>query len=479
MHFAILTDLLSVFAGYFSQFTQHSGRYLPILCGLLLATANGSEPAKSQLAAEAASDAANSGPVSSTVKIVLEVKGSLFTGTDKSRAKSKELPFRAIANLTYSEAIEETVGSERASRRYHEAVSQIDVSNRAKTVAIRDNRKAIRCDFSSDPPLIFSPDGPLTRDELDLLTLPFNAAAVDHLLPQDEVKPGMSWTHEPGLLAKLLNLDAVSSTDVFSKLVEFNAKMARLELAGKVVGAVDGVATDIELTGKYTFDIELDRITWLAIGIKEQRAVGPATPGFQAEARVRILIADAKQDVIPVQESAAPDLAGHTFLEYQPPDGIYSFIHDRRWHIVAEHPGQSILRLVEDGEAIAQCNLRQVRTDSKTQEVDLERFKADVFKALGNTPAQLVQADESTNSSGLRILRVQIAGETSGAPVQWIYYLATDARGQGLSYVFTMSGTAVERFGAADFEITNGLQFTEPTNVSDATAASASESVRH
>ncbi len=103
---------------------------------------------------------------------------------------------------------------------------------------------------------LFSPRGPLTRDELDLVDLPANTLLLDQLLPQKAVSPGDRWQHSDNLLAMLLGLDAISQSDVYSELKEVDATAARMEFEGHVEGAIGGVSTELKIKGRYKFHLE-------------------------------------------------------------------------------------------------------------------------------------------------------------------------------------------------------------------------------
>jgi hypothetical protein len=416
-------------------------------------------------------DLASEGNLSSQVKVVVEVKGWLFTEPEHATAADKRIPIKAIANLAYHETILGKLGERRSIRQYQDAHSEIAVANRPRTVKLRDARKIVQFELNSTPTTVFSTQGPLSRDELDVLTVPFNSALVDLLLPEVEVKPGSTWQHEGPVMAKLMNLDAVTSCDATSRLVAIDGTLVRMEMIGKIGGSVDGVVSDVELAAKYTYDQKLDRITWVAVSIKEQRSVGATTPGFEVEARVRTVIGELPlTDLSNLQVDDAQQ-PGHRVLEYQFSGSNYVLTHDRRWYVVSEFPNRSILRMVELGDTLAQCNLRVLPIDAKIHTLTLDQFQADVGKALNNASAHIISAEESVNPAGLRILRVQLAGEVNGAPVQWIYYLASDETGRGLTYVFTMAESAVDRFGATDIELTDSLRFIDAPESSAKTAS--------
>jgi hypothetical protein len=233
-----------------------------------------------------------------------------------------------------------------------------------------------------------------------------------------------------------------------------------MTLQGSIVGSIAGVSTELKVEGKYTFNRQQERITWMALGIDEQRAVGLATPGLRVQARLRLLLEPAE---VPHLES--PELetiltgapAGHELLEYRAPLGGLAFAHDRHWHLYLERDDLIVFRRIEEGRVVAQCNVKRLPPLGVGQNVPLEQFRHEIQAALGSAAQQVVDAQESQLPSGLRQLRVALVGQVATAPVQWIYYQLCDADGRRVTCVFTMSGEDVARFGAKDVEWISGL----------------------
>ena len=67
--------------------------------------------------------------------------------------------------------------------------------------------------------------------------------------------------------------------------------VAEITLDGTLGGAIDGVATDIEVKAKLLFDIELKLPKTLLLAIKELRGIGHVSPGLDVVAKLRVSIA--------------------------------------------------------------------------------------------------------------------------------------------------------------------------------------------
>ena len=128
---------------------------------------------------------------------------------------------------------------------------------------------------------MFAADGPLTREQLELLDTPSGRIHLSELLPAKEVKLDETWSIPDGVICRLLCLDAVTQCEVNGTLKTVVSGVANVQFEGNVAGTVSGIASEIQLKAKYHFDIRTSQITWLGMAIREERAIGHAEPGFE------------------------------------------------------------------------------------------------------------------------------------------------------------------------------------------------------
>ena len=157
---------------------------------------------------------------------------------------------------------------------------------------------------------------------------------------------------------------------------------------------------------------------------------------------------------LPQTDEAAP-------LEYRSDTKGYRFLYDRRWHVTRDEADLVVLRLVDRGDLIAQCN---VAPSSKAidKPVELTRFQTDVQSGLGKMFGRFERAGERVTDSGLRILQAVAVGTAEELPIQWRYYLVHDHQGRALSVVFTLEAPLVEQFHDQDKPILESVEFLEP-----------------
>jgi hypothetical protein len=402
------------------------------------------------------------------IKVVFEVDGQLFAGPDLSSApdaSSRPQDLKAKGEFLYEERLAQEHGG-RALRYYEQAEAELAIGGQSRRSSLRQDRRLVALDSRATlgESGFWSLEGPLTREELELIELPGSSHLVNQLLPAHKVTSGATWSHDDSILAQLLNLSGITVNEVSSQLkrVDTDRGTAHLTINGKVLGYASGVVTEIKLEGKYIADLRQQRVTWLALSIHEQRSPGVTKPGLDVQSRLRMLIEPFAATHLTAESlkgvrSAGP--AATTLLEYQPAHRRFTLLHDRRWLVFGEQPDLTIMRLIEDGQVIAQCNLRSL-APQPGYKASLSQFQEEIRAALGAAAQEIVDADETVQSNGVRQLRVSIVGEVASAPIQWIYHQLTDVQGQVLTCVFTMSGENVERFGSEDTTLVSSVVFT-------------------
>ena len=84
-------------------------------------------------------------------------------------------------------------------------------------------------------------------------------------------------------------------------------------------------------------------------------------------------------------------------------------------------------------------------------------------RALGNNFGEFVEAKQSVDSAGHRVLRVVVNGVVHGksaeVPIRWIYYHVADEQGRQAALTFTVEQEALERFADADRAMVDSLRF--------------------
>jgi hypothetical protein len=396
------------------------------------------------------------------------------------------LPVTLKANLLYDEKITEVgVGTgygQSSVRHYASAQAHIAYSEGSVEPKLREDRSIVAVattvkDRKNQPrPIVFSPLGPLTRDELELIDVPACSLLIDALLPNRGIAVGSSWQLTCPQLAVLLGLDHVKKSDLTCTLDRVEDNSAVVHIKGDVSGTAGGVDSKIRLAAKYSFDTQRKRIGWFAMSLNEQRSSGYSHPGSKVTARVQM--ATAPLAGIPeLDDKVLADLAlepsnALQLLEFISLEGGFQLLSERNWQLITDRKDVTVLRLVEHGDLVAQCNFSSLPDLPENKDFGMREFQADVKRALEENMANFVGASESTIDGKIRALRVVAAGEASDVPIQWIYYHLMDQQGRRASCVFTLEADLAERFAAADQPLISSFRFLDDDADGDrATAA--------
>lgn len=419
------------------------------------------------------------------VDVSLEVGGNLKVVEE---GHSRNLKMSVVGKLSYDEKLLSggdrpgLLNGVRAARLYRDAEAVIKIDKGGATPKLRDQRRLIVADVGQPEALLYCPHGPLTREELDLIDVPGNSALLDYLLPASRVGIGDRWQHPDQLVAGLLGLDAVSETDTASELEAIEGDTARLTLRGAVQGAAGGVATEIELKGRYEFSLDEHRVSRFALLIKENRSVGHVATGLDVVAKLQMTVqSGAKNPKLTDKVLAGTELKPEPQaieLEYTAPNSKFRFTYDRRWHVIQETEDGVALRLVDRGELIAQCNVSPLADVAPGSRTSLERFQADIEKALDKNFGGFLQATEATMPQGYHLCRVVAEGKVSELPIQWNYYLVADAAGHQIVFAFVVEGDLLERLADADAQVVAGLEFIGEATAGEPTPAAAPRKAR-
>lgn len=400
------------------------------------------------------------------VTVVLEAGGET-TGLVGGKIEANKMSL--VCNLVYDEkTLEVPTTNEmrwRSARHYETAAAVIKGDQGGFKPTLSPQNRLIATTADARQCMLFSPSGPLSREELELIDVLGNTLLLERFLPEQPCTEGDTWKHSSRLMAMMLGLDEVAETSVTSKLVEVTEDFARFEMAGRVDGAIYGVETEVEVKGKYRFDRRRQRVDWWGMLVKEDRGISHVADGVDVVAKLQVRIeprknAEALDRHALAGRSWAPDERS-PWLVYESAAG-WRFEHDRRWHVTRDHRDLAILRMVDRGKQVAQCNVSPLPKRDPRQPVSLAEFQRDIERALGENFSEFVEAGQFANRSSYRVYRVVARGAAEEVPIQWNYYLISDRHGHRVVFAFTFKQELVDAFGDADRVLVGTLTFPDP-----------------
>lgn len=397
------------------------------------------------------------------LQIDMKLEGHL---TIRSGDKTTNLPLKAEARHDYVERILDVDADHRpvrVARKYATARAVISVHGVPRPRELRPELRLQVVQQIKDRTVAYSPHGPLTREEEELVGQHFNTLAVSHAFPGKEVKVGESWSVAPFAVQGLCVLDALVSHEVQGKLERIQDDLAMIRISGTVEGISGGAEVRLEVTADVSFDLRHSRWVVVEWHQKEQRKPGPVSPASKTETTIQVRrdfvekSADLRDEIV-AGLPAVPDEAS-LHLVFRDPKGRWEFLYDRNWHVVTQTDQYAVLRLIEDGELLGQLNITYLPKARRGEHIGMEQVQKLVREAPGFRIEQVLQAGEMPADKGCWIYRLSVAGRADDLPIVQNVYAIAGPDGDQVLMAFTTEVSQVERFGVRDLALVGSLTF--------------------
>jgi hypothetical protein len=409
------------------------------------------------------------------VRVELKADGQFLPASPpgaEAAAKSKGEKPRALALKVEAqlEFVERLTGVDsrgrptRGVRRVLRAASAINGEVRPSAAVVRPEVALLVAEPRAGGVVVFSPGGPLTREELELVQGPADPLEFAGLLPEGPVAVGDHWPVGDSAARSLSQYDALTSQTLVATLEEADAGSARVRLRGEIRGSVLGGEGSMACDGTFTFDRKAGRVDRLVLRRAEARRPGPVEAGLDVKSTLSVSRTGAETPA-----ELADDALSALSLEPSPdrerlllvaPGGRYTLEHDRGWHKYWDDPRLTVLKRVESGRAVAQCNLAAGPNAGRGRHQDPDRFRDDIRKSLGDRFVQLLGTGEvDGDPAGGYRYKVGVQGRQGDLGVVWYYYLIAGPAGDQIVATFTLAETEVAGFGNRDEALIGTLRW--------------------
>lgn len=287
----------------------------------------------------------------------VELSGQLQLPAEKSQpagAGSKALPITGESAIEYDERVlaASTAGEvEKTLRIYRRNDFQRKVGDRLQESTLRTDVRRLILLRLKPMEVPFSPDGPLTWGEIDLIRTDVFTPALAGLLPQGPVQPGDRWTAAGGAVEELTDLERIEEGKIECRLEQLTRlegrRLARISLAGTVRGVNEDGPNRQQLDGYFFFDLDSRHVSYLSIhGIhflldKDSKELGRVEGRFVLTRQAHQRSADLTDAAL--AGVATEPSADNTLLLYDNPDLGIRFLHPRRWRMAGVHGRQLAL----------------------------------------------------------------------------------------------------------------------------------------
>ena len=398
------------------------------------------------------------------VKTRLKVEGSIQTaGVD---GKTTTLKTNVDGKLSFLERRLPAGGRDadalRSIRYYELAEADITVADRKTVNRLDGSQKVIVAEGRRDGVRVYSHEAAMTPDGVELLRTPGDNLMLIGLLPAQEIQTGSTWKPDDWVMPALTTVEAVSESELNCKLDKLDDRYAVISFEGKITGAVQGALTKITLKGQLAYDLAKKHIRQVVLTQTEDRTVGAVSPGMQVTATLYIDrspsgISGPLTDKVIASIAISPT-SQQLAVWFDAPWGV-RFAFDRNWFVFHQKDEVAVLRLVEAGSLLAQCNVSRVPNVPAGQQTTSDQFQADIRTSLGTGLQEILKAEQTKTEDGLILQRVIATGTSRDIPMHWLYYLCTSPDGRQLAFAFSVESRLVEKLAGRDREMVESVLF--------------------
>jgi hypothetical protein len=394
----------------------------------------------------------------------LDLKGNLLVLQDKEK---QPIPIAAKARHIFDDrVIAVTDGLPVISaRHYGEAVASVVIVSEKNDRSLPADRKLIVVKRNPDSLRCFAPAGPLTRNDLDLITEHFNPQCLPGLLPGKAVNIGDTWQLSENAAQAACLFDVVVKSQLTGKLLTVKDGVAIFTIEGTAEGVENGAKVTLSVNATGSFDTTAGRINSLTWKQKDDREQGAVNPASQVEVAVTLKreglaelpreLSDEALAKVPVNE--VPTTL--TDIRYTDPKDRYAMVHSRDWHITGQTDAHLVLRLLDRGEFAAQATITAWRKADPGKHMSAEDFKKAVSEAPGWTQSKFLGEGEVPTTTGCWLYKVSAEGKMENVVVTQNFYLIASPQGEQLVVTVAMKPDKVKAVGTRDTALVKAIEF--------------------
>ncbi len=399
-----------------------------------------------------------------TFAIDLDLKGNLIVALNNGK---QPIPLEAKARHRFTErivAVTDGLPSTTA-RLYTEAMASAKLAADKSDRSLPADRRLIVARRNPDGLMCFSPNGPLNRDELDLVTDHFNPQCLPGLLPGKVVNIGDTWTLTDIAAQTACLFDATIKTTLTGKLIAVKDGIATFTINGTAEGIENGAKLSLAVTASGTFDVTSGHITALTWKQKDEREQGAVNPASQVEATVTLKRETPSSEPKELSDEALASIpegnlpTRFTDLRHIDSKGRYQLLHAREWHVTGQTETHLIMRLLDRGDFVAQATVTVWNKMEPGKHLSIEEFKKAVASAPGWTPGKTLFDGELAAPGGRWLYQLKVEGKMEDVPVVQTFYLLAGPQGDQVAVTVAAKPDKAKAIGNRDLNLVNAIEF--------------------
>lgn len=400
------------------------------------------------------------------VEARFEHEGKVVVDHGGQTDMQKQLPMNTVASMTYYQRLTGSEKDPQAIRYFENSKGNFNIEKGKVNSSVSNENRMVVARLKSVPGQrlqMASVMDTLSQSEFELIKNPADPLTYAKLLNQKNVKIGGKWKIDNDALADFLSVDRILFNETKLLLKDVVKNKARVYMLGKVDATIDDVGTGLKISGIFDIDLSSKTVTDVRLNIDELREAGQIAAGFQGKSKIDIRL---------TRDSTCEHLSNDKLkkytksrrikqkLKWASDSGRFALEYDPRWRVIAAEQEAAVLRYVDDGDLMAQCDVVQLPSRPANKPLTLASYKKEVEKIIrSDKTARIADSKEMTTSTGLSALKVTVKGIEKELPVQWIYYHVSSEDGRRLTFVFTLEQEIASVFQPSDHRMVNGLSF--------------------
>lgn len=411
----------------------------------------------------------------------------VVAGSSESESERQtQLPMKTVAKMVYHQRLTGTAKDPQAIRYFENATGNFNIEKGKVDSSVTQKNRMVVARLKSVPGQrlqMASVMDALSQSEYELIKNPADPLTFKNLLTKKNVAIGDKWKIENDALADFLAVDRILFNETQLLLKDVARKTARVYMLGKVDATIDDVATGMKISGIFDIDLSTGLVTDVRLNMNEVREAGQVAAGFEGNSKIDLRLS---------QDDSCPQLSTGNLkkvtksrrikqkLQWSSQAGQFAVQYDPRWRVIAAEQEAAVMRYIDDGDLMAQCDIVQLPSRPAGNPLTLAGYKNEVEKIIrSDKTAKIVEAKETTTARGLNALKIVVKGNEKDIPVQWNYYHVSAKDGRRLTFVFTLEQEIASVFQPSDTRMVNGLSFfVTPSNSAGGQQRSRSKTAR-
>jgi hypothetical protein len=353
----------------------------------------------------------------------------------------------------------------KAARYYDDARAAITVDGATSQRMLRADRRLVVAQRPQDALLCYCPQGALTREELETVSEHFDTLALAGLLPGKDAKVGDTWKVGNPAAQALCLFDGLVENDLIGKLAEVKNGEAIISITGTTRGIELGAQAKVSVTATAKFDLTRKRLVALEWKQKDDRDQGPASPALAVETTTTVTrkAIEEPKELTDVALAGVPQgfevPAALTVVSIRDVKGRFDLSVGRDWQVVSQTDSRLVLRLLDRGDFVAQATVTPWTKADAGQHLDAKEFREQMLASPGWQAEDVLQEGDLPNQpAGRYVYRLTARGEMDGVKVVQCFYLIAMPKGEQVVVAFTLKLTQVNKLGARDMVLVDGLE---------------------